>query len=45
MFRYQNLIGPRLRARTLATQKAEARVACVVINGMTQLGMPFSQRV
>ena len=36
---------PRLRARILATQKAEARLACSVINRMTQLGMPISQRV
>jgi hypothetical protein len=45
MFRYKTLIGPRLRARTLATQKVEARIACAVINRMTQLGMPSSQRV
>jgi hypothetical protein len=44
MFRYKTLIGPRLRARTLATQKVEARMACSVINRMTQLGMPSSQR-
>jgi hypothetical protein len=45
MFRYKTLIGPRLRARTLATQKVEAKMACAVINRMTQLGMPSSQRV
>jgi hypothetical protein len=45
MFRYKTLIGPQLRARTLATQKTEARIACSVINRMTQLGMPLSQRV
>ncbi|MBV9039283.1 MAG: hypothetical protein JO182_32675 [Acidobacteriaceae bacterium] len=45
MFRYKTLIGPRLRARTLATQKVEARMACSVIHRMTQLGMPISQRV
>ena len=45
MFRYKTLIGPALRARKLAAQKAEARVACSVINRMTQLGMPLSQRV
>jgi Transposase DDE domain len=44
MFRYKTLIGPTLRARTLATQKTEARIACSVINRMTQLGMPLSQR-
>ena len=45
MFRYKTLIGPHLRARTLPAQKSEARMACVVINRMTQLGMPMSQRV
>src|SRR5438309_2741905 len=45
MFRYKTLIGPTLRARTLTTQKTEAHVACSVINRMTQLGMPISQRV
>jgi 3-deoxy-D-manno-octulosonic-acid transferase len=45
MFRYKVLIGPTLRARKQAAQKSEARIACVVINRMTQLGLPISQRV
>jgi hypothetical protein len=45
MFRSKTLIGPTLRARKLAAQKIEARVACSVINRMTQLGTPISQRV
>lgn len=45
MFCYKALIGTYLRARTLATQKIEARIACVVLNLMTQLGRPSSQRV
>jgi Transposase DDE domain len=45
MFRYKTLIGPALRARKFEAQKVEARVACSVINRMTQLGMPLSQRV
>jgi Transposase DDE domain len=45
MLRYKTLIGPTLRARKLATQKVEARLACSVINRLTQLGMPVSQRV
>jgi transposase len=45
MFRYKTLIGPTLRARKLAAQKSEARMACAVMNRMTQLGMPLSQRV
>jgi hypothetical protein len=45
MFRYKTLIGPTLRARTLPAQRAEAHLACSVINRMTQLGMPISQRI
>jgi len=45
MFRYKTLMGPRLRARTLPTQRSEARMACAVMNRMTQLGMPISQRI
>ena len=45
MMRYKTLIGRRLHARTLSTQKAEAAAGCKVINIMTHLGMPVSQRV
>jgi hypothetical protein len=45
MFRYKALIGPTLRSRKFAAQQVEARVACSVINRMTELGMPISQRV
>lgn len=45
MFRYKILIGPSLRARTLAAQKVEAGIACSVINRMTKLGRPILQRV
>ena len=45
MFRYKILIGPTLRARTLAAQKTEARVACSAMNRMTHCGMPISHRV
>ena len=45
VLRYKTLIGPTLRARKFAAQQVEARVACSVINRMTQLGMPISQRV
>ncbi len=44
VFRYKTIIGRRLRARTLPAQKTEARVACSVLNRMTRLGMPVSQR-
>ena len=45
MFRYKTLIGSTLRARKFAMQQVEARVAGSVINRMTELGMPLSQRV
>src|SRR5215216_4369582 len=44
VFRYKAIIGRGLRARTLPGQKTEARVACSVLNQMTRLGMPVSQR-
>jgi hypothetical protein len=45
MFRYKTRIGPTLRARTLTRQKTEARLACFVINRMTELGRPIWRRV
>jgi len=45
IMRYKTVIGRRLHARTLPTQKAEAMAACKVINIMTRLGMPVSQRI
>ena len=42
--RYKVIIGRGLRARTLPAQKIEARVACSVLNRMTRLGRPVSQR-
>src|SRR3954469_22198375 len=45
MFRYKAVIGRGLRARTLPAQKTEARVGCSVLNRMTRLGMPLSQRI
>ena len=45
VFRYKVIIGRRLRARTLPSQKTEARVACSVLNRMTSLGMPVPQRI
>jgi hypothetical protein len=45
MMRYKTLIGRRLHARTLSMQKAEAAAGCKVINVMTSLGMPVSQRL
>jgi hypothetical protein len=44
MFRYKAIIDRGLRARILPAQKTETRVACSVLNRMTQLGMSMSQR-
>ncbi len=45
MFRYKDLIGSSLRARTLPAQKTETKVGCSVLNRMARFGMPVSQRV
>ena len=45
VFRPKTIIGRSLRARTLSSQKTEARIACSVLNRMTRLGMPVSQRI
>jgi hypothetical protein len=45
VFRYKTIIGRRLHARTLPNQKTEARIACRVLNRMTNLGMPISIRI
>src|ERR671917_2944365 len=42
--RYKAIIGRGLRARTRPAQKTEARVGCSVLDRMTRLGMPVSQR-
>jgi hypothetical protein len=41
-FRYKSIIGDRLRARHPKSQKAEAVIACNILNRMTQLGQPES---
>ena len=40
MFRFKQLFGNNLKARNLATQKAEVRAKCEALNIMTRLGMP-----
>ncbi len=45
MVRFKAIIGSSLRARTLPAQKTEAKVACSVLNRMTRLDMPMSQRI
>lgn len=41
-FRYKTIIGPRLRARHSESQKAEAMIACNILNTMIALGGPKS---
>ena len=41
-FRYKSIIGDRLRARHPKSQKAEAVIACNILNRMTELGRPDS---
>jgi hypothetical protein len=45
MYRYKTIIGRRLRARNLSTQRTEAKIGCNVLNRMTGLGMPVSVRI
>ncbi len=45
MFRYKAVIGSRLRARTQPAQKTETKAGCSVLNQMTRLGTPVSQRI
>jgi IS5 family transposase len=39
-FRYKTIVGPRLRARNPEPQRAEAVIACNILNRMTGLGVP-----
>ena len=45
MSRHKAIVGRDLRARGLPAQKTETKVACLVPNRMTRLGMPPSQRI
>ena len=45
MLRYKTIIGPKMKARELAQQKAEAGISVRALNMMTSLGMPISVRV
>ena len=43
--RYKRILGDRLHARDGDTQIVEARLACNILNRMTELGMPASYAV
>ena len=41
-FRHKTIVGDRLRARSEAGRQVEARIACDILNRMTELGTPES---
>ena len=43
--RFKALFGGKLVARTFESQHVEASVKCAVMNRMTALGMPISQKI
>ncbi len=45
VYRYKTIIGPEMRARTLAGQRVEQRIGCEILNTMTAMGMPDTYRV
>jgi hypothetical protein len=45
LYRYKRIIGDRLRALHRDAQKREALIAVSVINPMTALGMPESEKI
>ncbi len=45
MFRFKQLFGNNLRSRCFPNQKAEVHAKSVVLNTMTRLGMPHSERI
>ena len=44
MYRHKTIIGGRLRARSLPSQRTETKVACSILDRMSELGMPDSYR-
>jgi len=45
IYRYKQIIGPKLKARELSRQGTESRISCIVLNKMMSLGMPDSIRI
>ena len=45
IYRYKQLIGNTLKARTEANQQVESRLGCALLNRMIHLGKPESYRV
>ena len=45
MSRFKAIFGPRLRARRFDNQRTEGLIKCDILNRMTSLGMPVSERL
>lgn len=45
MFRIKMILGNKLNTRLFENQKIEAAIWCKIINKMTMIGMPFSEKV
>jgi hypothetical protein len=45
MYRYKTAVGRRLHARALPNQRTEAEIGCNVLNRITALGMPATDRI
>lgn len=45
MFRLKTILGDKLRGRSFANQQTEAKIMANILNKMTHLGMPKSERV
>lgn len=45
MYRYKTIFGGELKSRTIEMQEKEVKIKCIVLNRMTQLGMPDSYAI
>jgi len=45
MFRFKQLMGDRVQARTIERQCREIAIKCLAMNKITQLGMPISEMI
>ena len=45
MFRYKTIIGEKMFSRNFPAQKVESKIGCLVLNKMTELGMPISEKI
>ena len=45
MYRYKIIIGNKLKSRSIENQKIESKIAVNILNKMTNLGMPCSQKI